>query len=101
MSITLPIEEAEACIYQYASAPLTLVESKISGTSRWTIFHEAILKDESTGKYYLAEYEKGAIERQECETFGWEAHDKGTVTFPEVKPIEVVATEWVFVNAKS
>ena len=61
----------------------TVKDSEIVDSSRWSYLKEAVVKEVSTGKFFLAEWEEGVTEYQEVD---------GTVYLTEVHPYEKTVT---------
>lgn len=66
------------------------IEDNHTGSSRWTEFRECIFLEQSTGKHYRVDYEKGLTEMQECDMF-----NEKEIEVEEVEKKEKITYEWV------
>lgn len=64
---------------------LLKVSDEITDTSRWSVHHDLIFQEKATGKFYKAEYSKGATEQQDESPFDYEGL---TFSCVEVRPVE-------------
>ena len=76
--------------------PWTAVFDEIVDTSRWSVQHNCVFKD-NDGKFYETFYSIGATECQDERP--WEYEDD--VTCYEVEQREVKITKWVRVDSES
>jgi hypothetical protein len=86
--IQVPVEEAREMVYG-DSAIGTIVESRITGTSRWSVHHEAIIRYK--GKDWKVTYSVGATEAQDERPFEYD----NTAEFVEVRAVSVQTIAWV------
>lgn len=66
-----------------------LIEDNIDDTTRWSILHSIVFKFED--KFYTTCYSEGATEMQDESPF---EHEGDEVECFEVKPVEVVVTQY-------
>ena len=85
--LEIPAEQAREMVFG-DSEEGKLVEQRITGTSRWSVNHEAIILYQ--GKYYRVRYSTGATEQQEERPF----EDVDYAKFVEVKSIPLITHEW-------
>lgn len=82
---------------------LEVVRTRISDQSRWSIFHEMIIHDVTTGRYYSTEYSVGATEAQDESPYEDEPEMVDVTEAFEVKQIVswFVSDENEFAQARS
>jgi hypothetical protein len=68
---------------------LKRISDRVTGTGRWSIHHEMVFEDLSTGKFYMTTYSRGATEQQDESPF---QYAKDTVVCHEVRPVEKMVT---------
>lgn len=61
------------------------VSNLLTGTSRWAVQYRLVFKDTETGKFYEANYQRGATESQDERPF---EYDGALVECHEVRPVE-------------
>ena len=82
-------EELIDLVYEGETDNLKLIENKISGNSRWSIFHDVIFQDKSDGKFYKTNYSVGATENQDESPF---ENEEDEMECLEVFPNQVLVT---------
>lgn len=85
MSIKLTEKEVRDAVYEDSEKYL-LVDSFITGASRWHIHKTGIIHCSEDSKYYMIYWAEAATERQENEFWGQTAE--------EVEQQEVVVKKW-------
>jgi hypothetical protein len=68
---------------------LVKVSDTITGTGRWSLNHELVFKEVSTGRFFRTHYSEGATEQQDESPFEYEPDDVEVV---EVFPVEKTVT---------
>jgi hypothetical protein len=68
---------------------LEKVSDDLTGTSRWSTHHRLVFKAKESGKFYEANYSRGATESQDESPFEYEPD---LVECAEVRPVERVIT---------
>lgn len=86
-------EELQKMAYE-ESERLEIVEKKISGLSRWSIYYEVVFRDNETGKHYSSYYSVGATECQDESPY---EYDDDEIDCQEVELKEVLVKKWVAV----
>lgn len=66
-----------------------VIEDAITGHRRWSVDHEIVFKEDSTGKYYRTYYSKGATECQHESPF-----DNDEPEIEEVALVEKIVMTW-------
>jgi len=89
-----PKEEMRELIWG-ATGRLEKVKDSIVGTSRWSIEHEIVFKDNDTGKHYMSCYGVGATEMQEEQPY---EYDKDMIEVSEVEEVEETIKVWRAIN---
>ena len=89
----LTIEQAQNIVYGY-SAEFELIESNISGKTRWSIIKEGVFKHIDSGKHYSVNWREGATEMQDEEPF---ESSSEPIELKEVVQKDVVKKVWVSV----
>ena len=74
------------------SGTLIAVEDKVVGHSRWSVQHDVIFGDQSTGKHYASGYSVGATESQDETPYEY-AEDE--IDCDEVEQQEVRVKKWI------
>lgn len=69
-----------------------LVHAKLIDTSRWSTIYERVYEDLATGKFYHTTYRQGATECQDERPYEYDGEE---IEFTEVRPIDVITTEYV------
>lgn len=85
MSIKLTEKEVRDVVYEDSEKYL-LIDSFISGTSRWHVHKTGVINCSDDGKYYMIYWNEAATERQENEFW--------SQTAKEVEQREVVVKKW-------
>ena len=68
------------------------VEDQIIDNERWTVTHEMIFQQISTGKFYRSYFRRGATEYQDEGPY---EYDGDIITCKEVVKKEVMVEQWV------
>lgn len=66
-----------------------LVSTELIDTSRWSLIHEVVYEDLSTGKFYASTYSTGATECQDETPYEYEKEVEMTEVFKKEKTIIV------------
>ena len=93
-TITFESEEEaqEAALWSRPPRRFVNVVDNIVDQGRWVTYHELVVRDTETGKYYVIEYSEGSTEMQE-------ADGEFPTEWTEVEPHEVTAIEYRPVSA--
>lgn len=87
-----PKEHLQDLIWEEEIHDLKLIEDEITDNGRWSIHHEMVFQDVSTGKFYLTHYSIGATEQQDERPF---EYDGDEIVCQEVVPKEVTVITYV------
>lgn len=82
--LELTTEQAKEMIYGAAPEGLKVIDIIQTGSGRWESYHEIIVQEESTGRYFSDTYSEGLTEQQESDIWDYKDPD-----FTEVFPHKV------------
>jgi hypothetical protein len=68
---------------------LLKVSDTITGKSRWSLNHELLFQETSTGRFFIVCYSEGATEQQDESPFEYDGED---IEVTEVRPVEKMVT---------
>jgi hypothetical protein len=71
------------------SETLKKVSDTITGKRRWSLSHELIFQETSTGRFFLTHYSEGSTEQQDESPYEYDGED---IEVQEVRPVERTVT---------
>ncbi len=84
-------KDLQDMVYE-GEGPLKIVDTTVSGHSRWSVEHSVVFKDTRTGKFYRSYYSVGATEMQDEQAYEYAENE---VSCREVVSSKVETVVWI------